>query len=58
MAAGEEDDEALADQVRVSCVLELAAVTADVQATLKDREWDNWKDENPRGIGNKMGKRF
>jgi immunoglobulin-binding protein 1 len=28
------------------------------QATMKDREWDDWKDNNPRGIGNKMGKRF
>lgn len=28
------------------------------QATLKDREWDNWREENPRGSGNKMGKRF
>eukprot|EP01036_Dinobryon_divergens_P028950 gene28950-37977_t len=28
------------------------------QATMKDREWDNWKDNNPRGWGNKMGKRF
>lgn len=24
--------------------------------TLEAREWDNWKDENPRGAGNKMGK--
>lgn len=23
-----------------------------------DREWDDWKDNNPRGSGNKMGKRF
>jgi immunoglobulin-binding protein 1 len=22
-----------------------------------DREWDDWKDENPRGCGNKMGER-
>ncbi len=28
------------------------------QATIKDREWDSWKEENPRGWGNKMGKRF
>ena len=28
------------------------------QATVKDREWDSWKEENPRGWGNKMGKRF
>jgi immunoglobulin-binding protein 1 len=28
------------------------------QATIEDRNWDNWKDENPRGWGNKMGKRF
>eukprot|EP01031_Cornospumella_fuschlensis_P030560 gene30560-36933_t len=27
-------------------------------ATVKDREWDDWKDNNPRGWGNKMGKRF
>ena len=23
-----------------------------------DREWDAWKEENARGSGNKMGKRF
>jgi immunoglobulin-binding protein 1 len=23
-----------------------------------DRDWDDWKDHNPRGSGNKMGKRF
>ncbi|KAJ1416541.1 TAP42-like protein [Ochromonadaceae sp. CCMP2298] len=28
------------------------------QATMKDREWDEWKADNPRGWGNKMGKRF
>ena len=28
------------------------------QATEKDREWDDWKDNNPRGWGNKMNKRF
>jgi immunoglobulin-binding protein 1 len=28
------------------------------EATIQDRNWDNWKDENPRGWGNKMGKRF
>lgn len=28
------------------------------QATVKDREWDDWKDNNPRGWGNKMNKRF
>lgn len=28
------------------------------QATQKDREWDDWKDNNPRGWGNKMNKRF
>ena len=28
------------------------------QATIKDREWDAWKEENPRGSGNRMGKRF
>lgn len=26
------------------------------QATYRDREWDNWKDENPRGAGNKANK--
>jgi hypothetical protein len=26
---------------------------ADIQ-TLKDREWDNWKDEHEKGAGNKM----
>jgi len=30
---------------------------ADI-ATYKDRAWDDWKDENPRGAGNKAGKRF
>lgn len=28
------------------------------EATLKDREWDNWKDENKKGSGNKANKRF
>jgi len=28
------------------------------QATRADREWDVWKEDNPRGWGNKAGKRF
>ena len=28
----------------------------DASAKL-DREWDDWKDDNPRGSGNKMGDR-
>ena len=28
------------------------------QATMKDRSWDDWKDENKKGSGNKMNKRF
>ena len=29
-----------------------------VEASAKlDREWDDWKEENPRGSGNKMGER-
>ncbi len=28
------------------------------QATMEDRKWDDWKDNNPKGWGNKMGKRF
>lgn len=28
------------------------------QAADKDRAWDDWKDNNPRGWGNKAGKRF
>lgn len=28
------------------------------QAANHDREWDNWKDENPRGAGNKANKRI
>lgn len=28
------------------------------QATVADRNWDNWKEDNPKGGGNKMGKRF
>eukprot|EP00981_Chlorochromonas_danica_P007036 scaffold1534_cov158-Ochromonas_danica.AAC.8 len=28
------------------------------KATEEDRRWDDWKDNNPRGWGNKMGKRF
>lgn len=27
-------------------------------AAIKDREWDNWKDENKKGSGNKANKRF
>ena len=33
-------------------------VLLDEQATMEDRRWDDWKDNNPRGWGNKMGKRF
>ncbi len=28
------------------------------EATMEDRRWDDWKDDNPRGWGNKMGKRY
>jgi hypothetical protein len=28
------------------------------QATMADREWDDWKESNPKGWGNKMGKRY
>jgi hypothetical protein len=28
------------------------------EAAYQDRAWDDWKDANPRGGGNKMGKRF
>ncbi|CAM9306712.1 unnamed protein product [Phaeothamnion confervicola] len=28
------------------------------RATVRDRAWDDWKDENPRGIGNKANKRI
>jgi len=28
------------------------------KAAFHDRAWDDWKDANPRGSGNKMGKRF
>ncbi|TMW65232.1 hypothetical protein Poli38472_009399 [Pythium oligandrum] len=28
------------------------------EATYKDRAWDDWKDANPRGIGNKKGSQF
>lgn len=28
------------------------------KATSKDRAWDDWKDDHPRGSGNKLGKRF
>ncbi len=28
------------------------------EAAFHDRAWDDWKDANPRGSGNKMGKRF
>ena len=27
-------------------------------AVYNDREWDAWKEANPKGSGNKMGKRF
>eukprot|EP00543_Licmophora_paradoxa_P011524 CAMPEP_0202469686 /NCGR_PEP_ID=MMETSP1360-20130828/79219_1 /ASSEMBLY_ACC=CAM_ASM_000848 /TAXON_ID=515479 /ORGANISM="Licmophora paradoxa, Strain CCMP2313" /LENGTH=83 /DNA_ID=CAMNT_0049095103 /DNA_START=98 /DNA_END=349 /DNA_ORIENTATION=- len=32
------------------------AELVDASAKL-DREWDEWKDQNPRGSGNKMGDR-
>jgi immunoglobulin-binding protein 1 len=28
------------------------------RATVNDREWDAWREANPRGSGNKLGKRF
>lgn len=28
------------------------------QATEYERYWDNWKEHNPKGAGNKMGKLF
>ena len=28
------------------------------KATIEDRNWDAWKEDNPKGWGNKMGKRF
>jgi len=28
------------------------------QATINDRNWDDWKDHNPRGSGNKANKRY
>jgi len=36
--------------------LEDDANLVDASAKL-DRDWDDWKDENPRGSGNKMGDR-
>lgn len=29
-----------------------------LQATTQDRNWDAFKEANPRGCGNKMNKRF
>ena len=28
------------------------------RATVNERAWDDWKEQNPRGSGNKLGKRF
>jgi hypothetical protein len=28
------------------------------EAAYHDRAWDDWKDDHPRGMGNKAGKRF
>lgn len=28
------------------------------KATIADREWDLWKEDHPKGMGNKLGKRF
>lgn len=28
------------------------------RATVNERAWDEWREENPRGSGNKLGKRF
>jgi immunoglobulin-binding protein 1 len=27
-------------------------------AVYKDRDWDAWKEDNPKGSGNKMNKKF
>lgn len=71
-ADGDEDDADLADQV--NCILLQIHVLYSIvrllthhsaprfsfcpKAADKDRAWDDWKDNNPRGWGNKMGKRF
>ena len=62
---GEEDQADLVDQVRVEISFTTTTATTTIttiyislKATMKDREWDNWKEDNPRGWGNKMGKRF
>jgi hypothetical protein len=34
------------------------SLSLSLQAADKDRAWDDWKDNNPKGWGNKMGKRF
>lgn len=67
-ADGEEDNEELVNQVglgwwAICCIILYLYVTTYitwclVQATIKDREWDAWKEENPRGSGNKMGKKY
>jgi hypothetical protein len=32
----------------------LAGAAKDELKTEKDREWDNWKDENQKGVGNSI----
>jgi len=57
---GEEDNAELIDEVcfNPELLLRIIDVFYPVKATKHDRAWDDWKEANPRGWGNKLGKKF
>lgn len=62
---GLEDDDRLVEEVSAAMSVQCCSNSSTVllrpavfQAAVHDRAWDDWKAENPRGSGNKMGKRF
>jgi hypothetical protein len=70
-ADGDEDNDELVEKVSELAHMSCSSVpfvdmsktsnsrfAAIFQAADKDRAWDDWKDNNPKGWGNKMGKRF
>ncbi len=53
---GEEDDAELVDEVSHTAAAHRCLTFP--QAAYHDRAWDDWKDNNKKGSGNKMGKRY
>ena len=49
---------ATAPSMRTFMLYSLCIYALSLQATINDRNWDDWKDHNPRGSGNKANKRY